>query len=69
MPHVNHLKDFSSQDRTEILSWARAIKANPNDFRSALSNQSLAMLFQKTSTRTRVSFEVAMTELGPPYFL
>lgn len=64
MPHVNHLKDFSSQDLTEILSWARAIKANPNDFRSVLSNQSLAMLFQKTSTRTRVSFEVAMTELG-----
>ena len=33
MPHVNHLKDFSTQDLTEILSWARAIKANPNDFR------------------------------------
>ena len=64
MPHVNHLKDFTTQDLTDILSWAKTIKANPDDFRSALSHQSLAMLFQKTSTRTRVSFEVAMTELG-----
>ena len=64
MPHVNHLKDFDAKDLADILSWAQTIKANPNDFRTALSHQSMAMLFQKTSTRTRVSFEVAMTELG-----
>jgi len=64
MRHVDHLKDFTTQDLQQILRRAQEIKASPNGFRSALAGQSLAMLFQKTSTRTRVSFEVAMTELG-----
>ncbi len=64
MRHVNDLLDFSTTDLTEIIDCAIAIKASPNDYREALSSKSLAMLFQKTSTRTRVSFEVAMTELG-----
>ncbi len=64
MRHIPHLKDLSTEEITEILDIAAQIKANPQDYRNALAYQSLAMLFQKTSTRTRVSFEVAMTELG-----
>ena len=64
MRHVPNLKDFSPQELSDILQISAEIKANPKDFHNALHRESLAMLFQKTSTRTRVSFEVAMTELG-----
>ncbi len=64
MRHIPHLKDLSRAEIQEIISKAAEIKANPSDFTTLLANESLAMLFQKTSTRTRVSFEVAMTELG-----
>jgi len=64
MRHIPNLKDLSAEEISEILDIAATIKADPKKYRQALAGQSLAMLFQKTSTRTRVSFEVAMTELG-----
>lgn len=64
MRHIPHLKDLAPDEIQFILDKAAEIKANPAAFRDALAGESLAMLFQKTSTRTRVSFEVAMTELG-----
>ncbi len=64
MKHLPNLKDLSKQDIQEILAKAIEIKNCPSDFHYALHRKSLAMLFQKTSTRTRVSFEAAMTELG-----
>ena len=64
MRHLPNLKNLSAEEITQILEKAAEIKANPKEFQSALAGKSLAMLFQKTSTRTRVSFEVAMTQLG-----
>ena len=48
----------------EVLSLARELKAAPEKFSRQLAGKSLAMLFMKSSTRTRVSFEVGMFQLG-----
>lgn len=56
--------DFSKKEVLEILDLAEKIKKNPERFSNGLKNKTLVMLFEKTSTRTRISFEAAMTELG-----
>lgn len=62
--HLLTLKDWSSAEIEKVIEKSIEIKRNPNKFKTALKDKSLAMIFQKTSTRTRVSFEVAMTQLG-----
>ena len=63
-------KDFISiHDRTPgeiagFLDLAEEIKKEPGRFRNALSGKTLAMIFEKSSTRTRVSFEAGMYQLG-----
>jgi len=62
--HLLTLKDWSPKQISDVIDKSIEIKRNPQRYRSALRDKSLAMIFQKTSTRTRVSFEVAMTQLG-----
>ena len=62
--HLINFKDLSGQQLIEIIDLGIDIKDDPKKYRSALDGKSAALIFQKTSTRTRVSFEVAMTELG-----
>lgn len=66
MKHIISLKEQSGEDILEILEMARKIKAkrNSGEITNYLHNKTLIMLFEKTSTRTRLSFEAAMTELG-----
>ncbi len=64
MRHIPNLKDLSAEEIRDILDRAAKIKASPGDYTSLLANKTMAMLFQKTSTRTRVSFEAGMIELG-----
>ena len=66
MRHLISLREQSREDLLAILQLARMLKAKrmagqPSEY---LSQKTLIMLFQKTSTRTRLSFETAMTELG-----
>ena len=64
MRHLPNLKKLETAEILDIMRRAEQIKSDPKKHRNLLSMQSMAMLFQKTSTRTRVSFEVAMKELG-----
>jgi len=58
------IHDYTAAEVKEIFELARDIKANPKKYRTALEGQTLAMIFEKSSTRTRVSFEVGMYQLG-----
>jgi len=62
--HLISFRDLSDQQLIEFIDKGIEIKQNPKKYQSALDGKSAALIFQKTSTRTRVSFEVAMTQLG-----
>jgi ornithine carbamoyltransferase len=58
------IHDLSLYEFHEILDLTEKMKEDPRDFRKALKHQVLAMIFQKPSLRTRMTFEVGMLELG-----
>lgn len=58
------LKTWSPDDILRAVEMGLVMKKNPERYEGLLKGQTLAMLFQKTSTRTRVSFEVGMHQLG-----
>jgi ornithine carbamoyltransferase len=62
--HLVSLKDYSRADIEEVFVLTDKVKRDPGAYRDALRGKSLAMIFQKPSTRTRVSFEVGMYQLG-----
>ena len=62
--HLINFRDLTGRQLTDIVEKGIDIKHNPQKYRTELEGKSSALIFQKTSTRTRVSFEVAMTQLG-----
>ena len=58
------IHDYTAGEVGEIFELARDMKAKPKKFADGLQGQTLAMIFEKSSTRTRVSFEVGMYQLG-----
>jgi ornithine carbamoyltransferase len=62
--HFLSLKDWSREEIELLFEESAAIKASPESYAEALAGKSLAMIFQKPSTRTRVSFETGMFQLG-----
>jgi len=66
MRHFLTLKDFSKEEILEIIAIGLKIKKDlkAGIYNKELENQTLAMIFEKSSTRTRVSFETGMYQLG-----
>ncbi|MEL6343710.1 MAG: ornithine carbamoyltransferase [Myxococcota bacterium] len=62
--HLLSLGELSSEELVELLELGRHIKLYPRQYRETCKGQSLAMIFQKPSLRTRVSFEVGIYQLG-----
>lgn len=59
------ITDFSASEITLVLTLALSLKnGRPGDLLPVLRGKTLTMLFEKPSLRTRVSFEVSMTQLG-----
>ncbi len=66
MKHFLTLKDYSKEEIIEIIDLAIIIKreTKENIFKDYMSKQTLGMIFEKSSTRTRVSFETGIFQLG-----
>ena len=64
MKNFLDIKDILVNDLKKILDLALKIKAQPEGYYSALAHKKMILLLEKNSTRTRVSFELGMKELG-----
>lgn len=64
MKHLIDILDLSTEEIEELLATANDIIENPEKYREKCRYKKLATLFFEPSTRTRLSFEAAMMELG-----
>ncbi|MCA9708442.1 MAG: ornithine carbamoyltransferase [Myxococcales bacterium] len=62
--HLRSLLDLSAAETSRVIDLAAEVKASPARFNTALAGKSVAMIFAKQSTRTRISFEVGLHQLG-----
>jgi len=62
--HLLKISDFTKTEIKKIINKAIELKENPQGFTSALKGETLLMIFEKPSLRTRISFEVGMQQLG-----
>jgi ornithine carbamoyltransferase len=63
-PDLISIHDLARDEVREILDLALEVKKDPEGYSRALPQKTLAMIFEKPSLRTRVSFEAGMTQLG-----
>ncbi|EIA5266387.1 ornithine carbamoyltransferase [Campylobacter jejuni] len=61
MKHFLTLRDFSKEEILSLVNHASELK---KESKKLLQDKTLAMIFEKNSTRTRMAFELAITELG-----
>jgi ornithine carbamoyltransferase len=58
------IRDWSTEDLRALLAEAAAVKSNPSKYENRLKGKALAMIFEKPSLRTRVTFDVGIHQLG-----
>jgi ornithine carbamoyltransferase len=58
------IDDLTAEELTVLLDEADDVKRKPEKYADALSGRQIALIFEKPSTRTRVSFEAAVTSMG-----
>jgi ornithine carbamoyltransferase len=58
------INDLTTAEVEKIFATAEAIKARPIDFRESLVGQSVCLIFEKPSLRTRVTFDLGATQMG-----
>ena len=64
MRHLMSPLDFSVEEVAQLLDLARDIEASPEKYAHICDGKKLATIFYEPSTRTRLSFEAAMMNLG-----
>ena len=62
--HFLSADDLTASEQEQVLQLAAKVKASPADYADALPGRSVALIFEKPSTRTRVSFEVGVASMG-----
>ncbi len=62
--HFLSMTDFGKDGFLDLLKTALDIKKDPKKYSKKLEGKSLLMIFQKPSLRTRLSFEIGMTQMG-----
>ncbi len=68
MKNMLNFKNFSAEELMAIIALAQDMKAEPEKYAHSLEGKKLYTLFEKTSTRTFLSFTTGITELGGSYF-
>ena len=58
------IKDFSPAEIHHLLHFAQQVKSHPGAYDGVLKHQTLAMIFEKPSLRTRVTFDMGIQQLG-----
>ena len=56
--------DLADEELTDLLDLADAVKQHPREYAHVLDGKSIALLFEKPSLRTRLTFELAIRQLG-----
>jgi ornithine carbamoyltransferase len=64
MAHFLTIDDLTGEELAQVVTAAADVKAKPKRWRERLDGRQVAMIFEKPSARTRVSFEVAVTSMG-----
>ncbi|HKI01613.1 MAG TPA: ornithine carbamoyltransferase [Thermoanaerobaculia bacterium] len=62
--HLISIHDLSAAEVAGLFRLAADVKANPAKYENHMHRKTLGMIFEKSSTRTRVSFEVGMAQMG-----
>ena len=62
--HFINIDNYNEPELRYILNFAKKIKTNQNKYSNLFTNKSLGMIFEKQSTRTRISFSIGMKKLG-----